>query len=525
MDGGVKQAEMAQRIRTEVRQSAAARRDKDYAIQVLSVRDSYPTSRASSSFPVETSDPGSARESHAGTPPVMDAPAFAASEVHYTTMYYDNVFPFLFPWYRPPMLSGGRSWLFAMMQDNETLTHTAISLSAYFFTLVLAKESVPATNDSQHQTVWDTLARHMDASVKAMRFEMELLNTQGRKSTLIQKARVLENIMHLLIFETAMARGADWGSHLTAALTLFQDILDEYGNATWCPLEPVLQEMEARSFFHEVGPDCLLWSPDQAAFRFAVALLVFSDIIASTSLGTQPRLGRFHFLLMADTEDPYEPGKEKRLQMGGFVGCQGMVLGLVGRIATLDARKRSSGGIDSSGEIAGQGKLLAQELFLAIENFEIAHQQGHARDGAIDMRAYYRFNTARQGDQRVLTSLTWAHAARIYLSIVTSGWDLAEHMIRESVAMILQLVVEADSPACRRGLVWPLCVAGCLALKGQEQLFRDIVNELGPLQAFGPARDALQMLERVWELRDQVGQGTWGLAECFGISGTAILLM
>ena len=98
-------------------------------------------------------------------------------------------------------------------------------------------------------------------------------------------------------------------------------------------------------------------------------------------------------------------------------------------------------------------------------------------------------------------------------------------MIRESVASALHLFGGLSSPAHVRTLAWPLCVAGCMATADQEQDFRDVVWTMGPLQAFGTVGEALRVMELVWRMKDHRGRETWGLADCFGILGSKVLLM
>lgn len=56
-------------------------------------------------------------------------------------LYRDTVFPFLFPCYHPANISGGRSWLLAILKGQPGIRHMAISISAYYFALSLAKDS------------------------------------------------------------------------------------------------------------------------------------------------------------------------------------------------------------------------------------------------------------------------------------------------------------------------------------------------------------------------------------------------
>jgi len=147
-------------------------------------------------------------------------------------------------------------------------------------------------------------------------------------------------------------------------------------------------------------------------------------------------------------------------------------------------------------------------------------------DRVAALRSYYGAeSSAALADQHTVVTRIWAHATRIYLQITTSGWQLDNPAIRESVASSLLLFSELSSPAHIRNLAWPLCVSGCLATVEQEQDFRDTVWTMGPLQAFGTVGEALRVMEHVWSMRDCSDMNKWSLADCLGMLGSKILLL
>ena len=77
-----------------------------------------------------------------------------------------------------------------------------------------------------------------------------------------------------------------------------------------------------------------------------------------------------------------------------------------------------------------------------------------------------------------------------------------------------------------RGLVWPLCVAGCMASTAEDQeFFRDkSKGAVGDAKSFGNSAKALEILEKSWELERKRGT----LVDCSAVLkelGTCVLLV
>lgn len=130
MDGGEKQSDMAQRVRAEIRQGAEARRERQY-IQVMTLHDKPLNAESNSSLPLDVNDQTVRKKFESALDPFADM----GNQTHFTMMYLDHVFPFLFPFCQPSILEGGRAWLLAMLRHNEALYHSAMSLSSYFLPL------------------------------------------------------------------------------------------------------------------------------------------------------------------------------------------------------------------------------------------------------------------------------------------------------------------------------------------------------------------------------------------------------
>ncbi|KAM0346544.1 hypothetical protein ACHAO7_011773 [Fusarium culmorum] len=93
MDGGEKQDEMTRRFKAQVKQGKERQRERDY-IQVLNIGgDAKP-------LPVAATPDSWTFD---GIPAVN---AFKELDVDFTMLYVDQVFPFLFLYYAPPIIQG-----------------------------------------------------------------------------------------------------------------------------------------------------------------------------------------------------------------------------------------------------------------------------------------------------------------------------------------------------------------------------------------------------------------------------------
>jgi C6 transcription factor Pro1 len=124
----------------------------------------------------------------------------------------------------------------------------------------------------------------------------------------------------------------------------------------------------------------------------------------------------------------------------------------------------------------------------------------------------------------ITSTLIWANAAKLYLAVVVSGWQLSTTDIRNGVyEMIKQLQTVSSSDL--RALAWPLCIAGCLASEPEEQAFRNLLSgqsRVGFASALGEVK---QIMEKVWENRTIADPKVLDIAACLQITGVPVLLI
>ncbi|KAF4459237.1 C6 zink-finger PRO1A [Fusarium albosuccineum] len=467
MDGGRRQAEMTKVVRAQVREGSSSRRDKSFGVQVLPLGQT--SSGQSSAAPANSKPDSPPKPVHISTQEEVDDFLLA--------LYLDTVFPSLFPWYQPSSLSGGRSWLLALLKGQKAIRHTAISTGAYYWALSLAKDASHTLRTPCEQYVWDTMAMHMDSSMQIIRQDMN--SPSSAKVDVFHQTHLFGSVVQLLIFETTLAKGSDWKMHLTAAVALFNDIFAHHGMKHGRhDLGSVLIAMQQeRSMFEGIKLGFSLWTADQAAFQFFSAFLIFADIISSISLGSAPQLGHCYEDLIAD-DHSCQDEQGLMLQMEDYVGCPGWVLISIGEISRLESWKHS-----------GQYSGCAEELHNQAKGLEKKLQDGLASISGSDPQV--------KTPSRALVAKMWIHAAILHLTVVVEGWQPSHPTITHHVQSISHLLETIPWHLSLRSIMWPFCVAGCLASQDQEHIFRSAVAAMGPFQAFGTAKQALGLMERL----------------------------
>ncbi len=447
-------------------------------------------------------------------------------EIDFLMKYLDYVFPLLFPFYQPGIHETGRSWVLVLLRRSRVAFHSAMSLSVYFFIFTLI-DVYPGQHDVCKSQLWEKVGRQTDMCFEMIQHDIQDLSFRGSQSTLLEKVRVMESITQFLIFEVALSRSANWNLHLTPALALFEEI---WQSTTTEGSEPkLLAVLDAMTLHLRYGLDHggYVWSPEQAGFRFFTGLLVFIDIIASTSLEQPPRLTEYHPHLLADLDNGEPDFGMVPVQLSSLVGCQNWVLLAVSRITLLDAWKKDmkkAAGL-STIELVDRASHISRTLNDGISRLDKA-TSGPRKDNSLNFRSYVNGHLSTSSRSSTIPTRIWAHAAHIYLAVFVSGWQPSNAEIRRGVSQMLDLLRTVDCSTHLRTLAWPLCVAGCMSEAGShEQELRNLLTGMDELSMVGALGEARKTMERVWENRETLDRETWDLAACFRILGAPVLLV
>ncbi|KAF2691248.1 hypothetical protein K458DRAFT_438898 [Lentithecium fluviatile CBS 122367] len=532
MDSGVKQEEMAEKLKSEIKENARRRRgvrvyapgQRKSASDASAEERSIPLRDVSMDLDTPVCDVLQATSDiHSnGTEPSPDQTAskpqracskiaFERSDTVLLAFYLENLLPFLFPFYRPSLLEGGRAWIFELMISSPVVRQATLCQSSYFFSL--------ARGTTNHEAVWNEVLSQTTDALGVLRHALQVIEGSGVGEHLHGAVRIMASIMQMQRFEIAVLSFQNWQNHLNASLALFEQLLHSIDDS-----EDHMSLFEA--IMSRLGPSSSSWSwfsrnghipsAEQAAFHFSSTLVIFDDIIASTALREQPKLLEYHQSLLGSSED----GNEPLVNLDAVVGLKSEILLHIGAISALEAWKqrcKAAGNLDVV-ELVHRATVIKESLLADLMWLE-TNPKTHSRGTASFLDVF-----PPSPDHISLVSRVWAHAALMYLSIVVSGWQPASGDVRYHVSQIVDLLKLQASPALLRTMVWPFCVAGCLAEPAQEACFRRMVRVLQPASIFGTLHKALEIMENVWRVRDKDTPHR-DLAMCFRLQEEVVLLV
>jgi C6 transcription factor Pro1 len=521
MDGGVRQEEMAERLKREVKEKTHHRRGERAGATTVELI--VPDIHSDRAEPCPNPPPIQLHRGADCTLTSKDARnsmPFGRSDTILLMFYLEHLLPFLFPFYRPSLLQGGRAWILEMIINSPVVRTAALCQSSYFFSLARGTGDV----------VWETVLAQTRDAFGVLRQALQVIDGSGITEHLHGAVRIMASIMQLQRFEITVLSFNNCQAHLNGALALFKQLLNSSG-----AVQPAGSSSSFNAVMSRLGPSS--WLPpaqcvqvpsaEQAAFRFSSALLILDDIIASTVLQKQPKLYEYHRSLLGNID-----GTDPPINLEAAVGCQNRVLLQIGEIAVLDTWKQGckrAGNLDVM-ELVRRATAIKDSLVahlndlmqLEIEPVFILKEGS----SLLDVLTADYCQSQTPANQTSLVTRVWAHAALVYLSVVVSGWQPASVDVRYHVNLIIELLTrETSPPALLRTMVWPFCVAGCLAEPAQEAHLRGMVEALQPPSVFGTARKALEIMENVWRNRNAGDAASRDLATCFRSQGDLVLLV
>ncbi|KAK1085684.1 hypothetical protein LTR33_001951 [Friedmanniomyces endolithicus] len=537
MDGAQKQKDMVAKVKADIRTSAARRRELSASeanpdkMEFTLVLDSTPLSRKQKRSIPRREAVSSVSSSHdasmqADLPFGPDDEAYgpvSAQQINneYLMLYLDHFFQFLFPFYRPSLLEGGRGWLLQLIATNRPLYHTTLSITACF--LSVAHFAASMAERPCNGYALDELSRRASISFASLQQDLQNLHQLDSDDRLVRQACIMDSIVYLQRFETLISNSEHFLIHLNAAVELFNQILSENdpGAAEDTPFDTILRRLTRPLWSGKIlGTP---WTSDQAGFRFFTALLIVDDIVASTALNVPPRLQRHHQALLTNID---ALNARPAIDLQDFVGCQNWIMLQLANVSALAAEKhiaKQAGTLDMT-KIVANAKGIKDILLDGLSHLT-APTPEPKKSNILDLFASrYQANTLPADS--ILVTRAWAHATLAYLSVVVSGWQPAHPEIRENVSRVLEFMTQAQTQTQTifRSMFWPFCVAGCLAEPRQQERVREMVEKLEPRRLFGTVSQALEMMEVVWRQHDaQPDPGLRDLAMFFGALGQPLV--
>jgi C6 transcription factor Pro1 len=295
MDGGVRQEEMAERLKREVKERAHRRRG-ERAVHISSDRVSAaeaPTGELivpPQQLPRDLATPicdllKAAPDSHNdGMEPCPEAStiwlqrgadctltckdaraiiAFGRSDTILLMFYLEDLLPFMFPFYCPSLLQGGRAWVLEMVISSPVVRQATLCQSSYFFSL--------AQGTANRDVGWETLLMQTRNAFGVLRQSLQVIDGSDITEHLHGAVRIMASIMQVQRFEIAVSSFNNCQAHLNASVALFSKLLDSSG-----ALEPAGPSSSFNAVISCLGPSpwilpahCVqVPSAEQDAFRF-----------------------------------------------------------------------------------------------------------------------------------------------------------------------------------------------------------------------------------------------------------------
>lgn len=263
-------------------------------------------------------------------------------DMDFLMKYLDNVFPLIFPFYQTPLLGPGRGWIFSFLSQSKVAFNSVLGISSYFFTVALSEAYSAEEHRLCKAVVWSRLVRQADMCFDMLQQDIQELNNQGEQAKLVDKIRVMESIVQFLTFEVALGRSANWSNHLSPTIALFLDILQNHTDKTSSSkLLDILNKINQRPLY-AIEDGCYVWDNRQECFRFFTGLLLFIDVVASTSLERPPQLLEHHPQLLSDGDDGTYSKGETTIRLSNLVGCRNWTIRVIADISALDAWKKEN---------------------------------------------------------------------------------------------------------------------------------------------------------------------------------------
>ena len=455
--------------------------------------------------------------------PFHDIPGNSELDRRLMMFYFDHFFPFLFPFYKPSLLEGGRTWIVQLMVSSQAMWHTTLCLSTYFISVTL--DGAILGHNVCKDVAWEKLLKQMGVTFEMLHRSLREVVSNNTQDVVVKTSRIMGSIMQLQRFEISVGNFENCQKHLDAAITFFRQVFraaaDVIDSGELSTLRDVLSHM-GRPLWAIKSQQNGAWSSDQAAFRFYSALLLADDVIASTCTGNPPRLLEYHAPLLTNGGPPNE---KPSLDLKDFIGCENWVMLQIGEIAALDAWKRSVkrvGQLDMM-ELVARASTIKQALLGDLVCLDAAANT--PQNNWLDLFSVHNGQLPPMpGGCSAFVTRVWAHAALLYLSVVVSGWQPGSAGIRDNVVRTLALLEQMPAPELLRTMVWPFCIVGCLAEREEECRLRTMADALVPRRLFGGARKALEIMENTWKLRDELTIDT-DFAACVCSLGYVSLLV
>ncbi|EAW21019.1 fungal specific transcription factor domain-containing protein [Aspergillus fischeri NRRL 181] len=377
--------------------------------------------------------------------------------------YLDRVFYIQFPFYLSRNLRG-RACLFSIIRMVKP---------AYLATLALGERDLLSVHPQQGDvttslTQLRAKGGYHDLAAQGTQRLLQESHTWNRSAHMVHNIESLASILQLLFWEVLLREAARLIPGLLEART---------------PLKPKPAGSDHTNPPHHIetlSPD------DHCATGVLLGSFISLDIIASASTRRPPFLNIDHAQVL----------RNPCISLESIIGCSNSVMALIFEISSLDRWKEESQAIRKLSiiDLAERGRQIEERL----------------RQELADMDTLPETSPSLLNRSKVLSvpadpdvNRLFALSALIYLHVVISGAHPELPEIADAVSQVIAVFKRLWDPRLLQSvLVWPFCVAGCLALEEQQNFFCALFSASEITEStVGTCFEAFRIMEKCWEAR------------------------
>jgi C6 transcription factor Pro1 len=235
--------------------------------------------------------------------------------------------------------------------------------------------------------------------------------------------------------------------------------------------------------------ECPLSNTRRLAVEFFTGVITWYDVLSCVSTGQKP------FSNFGDVdEDAFSP-----IQFDKLMGCESWLVHLIGEIATLSDWKR---------RMEATGTLSTWELVRRVTDIEMRLETGlinssRLENGSTTMDVPSS-KISSNSSESLIQKITriFAGGALVYLQVIVSGPYPALPEIQQGVSRTMAALNALPDKELLRNLLWPVCIAGCMAKEENESYWRDLISNVSQDRwSFGYPSKVLRIMEECWQLR------------------------
>ncbi|KAH8805306.1 fungal-specific transcription factor domain-containing protein [Xylogone sp. PMI_703] len=491
MDGGIKEKRMGAKVRDAVREATSQKKRvamQKRQLQLKSLQEDLNRFNSAVSLPSPTEShllpyanwnpsPGTPENHHIpnlidGPPPNLNPEQSLSylkqNEATLLMHYLDTVFPLQFRFYDPSIEERGRGWLLYLLLQTKPLYHAACSLAAYH------RQTMYCLGNGMQEACFTIEALNQQYSiaiVELRRYMAELLSP-NRQRTLAENVQLLCSISLFVSIEAYTSATETWKMHLEAATALIPDI---------------------RKQIYQDRPADVLLPTFQIAKHFFASVVYWYNIVSCT---LSPSISKPFSFCGDDTQ-----GEADVIPFDKVIGCEDWVVFAIRDIVELEYQKstmRAAGELNLQ-ELIRFGNDIEGRLRRGVEKLKssIMEQQSRTLTSEWDA-SLIRHNTDYI---RGCVTNVYCNAALVYLHTVMSGAYPHLPSIRDNVTRTIEAVQALPDPHLIHGMLWPFCVAGCMATEQDQETFEKFTRFCNPVHAVFGIVKATVIIEECWRLR------------------------